>query len=340
MTISPQQLDGFREEEYSYVRDGRANNTSAHEIGHQLLNGNALWREDATPSESSDITNLMFRTDAGSSQDLDDVGQILSATVGGHDIIEHRKDGANEEQIARIHGNKGANNPGFVKHANYHDTHGDRADFDWVSDHRLIETLMDGGNGADHNAGVDFLVWEIGDIMPSQHKGPAQDDHDHGNLGCKAMQTGPCSLDLSAFTGDFFKTIDVVSNINLFADNDIDPNTGMVSDREKALDYHIPDFSTDLINWVSGELVNVFIPGWTKDTKQENYVARWATDIEAKYVRLSAVGAGVVGHDGNTQIDAIIAVDSKISPIPEPSSIFGILAIGGFGLMRLRKKSP
>ncbi len=34
----------------------------------------------------------------------------------------------------------GANNPGYVKHGEHVNTHGDRADFDWVSDQRIIES--------------------------------------------------------------------------------------------------------------------------------------------------------------------------------------------------------
>ena len=130
------------------------------------------------------------------------------------------------------------------------------------------------------------------------HKGPANDDHVHGGLG---------TLALGKFADEFFKTINVISNINLFADNDINTATGIVSDRSKALDYFVPDFSLDGITWEAGELVNVFIKGWTEATTQENYVGRFRTNLEAKFVRISAVGAGIVGHDGNAQIDAIIA---------------------------------
>ncbi len=326
---------------FSYVSDSRVNNTAAHEIGHMLLNDrSSFWDDDGTGGghTKTDKSNLMWGDGTQSATKLEEVGQKLSATVGGHDILEHRKDDAKQEQITRIHGNNE-----FVTHANYNDTHGDIADFDWVSDHRLIETLMGGGNGADHNPGVDFLIWEINapQVKPSQHKGPAQDKHDHGNLGCNPLQIGPCSLNLPAFNQPFFKTIDIVSNINLFADNDIDPTTGKISNREKALDYHIPDFSTDLKNWFPGTLLNVFTKGWTEDTKQEDYISRWTTDIDAKYVRLSAVGAGIVGHDGNTQIDAIIAFDSRVKSItvPEPSTIFGLATVLGLGTLFNRKGS-
>jgi hypothetical protein len=42
--------------------------------------------------ESRDTTNLMFFAGTRAAADLDDVGHRLSATVGGHDIIEHRTD--------------------------------------------------------------------------------------------------------------------------------------------------------------------------------------------------------------------------------------------------------
>jgi len=313
---------------YSFVRDVRANNTSAHELGHQLLNGNSLWKQADPATESTDKTNLMFLAGTESSADLDDVGQRLSPTVGGHDILEHQKDGVLQEQLARIHENGGPRNgvPAFVQHANYHDTHGDRADFDWVSDQRLIETLAAGGNGADHGAGIDFMVWEIADILASKHIGPDKDPHFHG-LG---------ELVRPRFNGLTFKSIDVFSNINRYADNDIDPATGAVSDTSKALDYLMPQFSTDMTNWVSGELVNVFVKGWNPVTAIDNYVARWTTDIDAKFVRVSAAGVGIVGHDGNTQIDAIIASAGRASPVPEPGTI--VLAGIGGGLLLMRAR--
>ena len=250
--------------------------------GHLLLNGNAALEGGRPASESSDTTNLMFRAGTESASDLDDVGQKLSATVGGHDIIEHRKDGAKEAQIFRMHANGRGQQPGFVHHANNNATHGDMADFDWVSDHRLIETLEGGGNGADHTAASTSSSGRSATSRPAA-QGAGERRPAHGGFG---------TLALGKFADEFFKTIDVISNINLFADNDINTATGMVSDRSKALDYFIPDFSLDGINWVAGELVNVFIKGWTEATTQENYVGRFRTDLEAKFVRISAVGVG------------------------------------------------
>ena len=306
---------------FSYVVDSRVFNTSAHEIGHQLLNGNALWDQHATPSESQDTTNLMFVAGTQSSTDLDDVGQMLSPTVGGHDIIEHRVDATTMGvQISRMHENGGPRNgiPAFVQHANFHDTHGDRADFDWVTDQRLIEAIAGGGNGADHSAGVDFLQWEInpGAVAASNHTGPSTDNHVHAGLG---------ELALDAFKGPYFKLVDVVSNINLYADNDINTATGAISARSKALDYHIPDFSEDGVTWFPGSLVSVFQQGWTPISNIENYIARWQTDIEAKFLRITGVGAAVVGHDGNTQIDAVIA------RVPEPESL--VLFFAALGIL-------
>lgn len=333
LSIMPSQVDGVNiKSPYSFVRDGRDKNTSAHELGHQLLNSDALWREDATPSESSDITNLMFRTNAGSAQTLQQVGQKLSDKTGGHDIIEHRMDGAKQAQIGRIHENGGARNgvPDFVQHKNYHDTHGDRADFDWVSDQRLIETIPNGGHGADHNPGVDFLTWEINPaaVGTSTHIGPDKDAHDHDNLG---------TLELNPYNMPFFNAVDVVSNINLYADNDIDLGTGDPSDRSKALDYHTPDFSVDGVTWIPGQLDKVFQQGWNPNTTIDDWVARWVTGVKAKYVRISGVGAGIAGHDGNTQIDAVIAAQA----VPEPPAFLllsaGALSVTGFARRRRKQ---
>lgn len=310
----------------SVVRDNRANNTVAHELGHMLLNGNALWSEHATASESSDTTNLMYVAGTQAAADLDDVGQMLSATVGGHDIIEHREGGANVSQIERMHGNLGANNPGFVKHQANVDTHGDKADFDWVSDHRLIEGIDGGGNGADANAGVDFLVWEINNaqVLSSQHQGPAADAHG------AAPSPHPGEFDLEGFSEESFHYIDVVSNINLYADNDIDTDTLAVSNREKALDY-ILQVSIDGASWFEPTLLNVFVEGWTEASDVENYLARFHTSQDVKFARVQALGAGVVGHDGNTQIDAIIVA------VPEPSSVVLALVAAVFSITCYRR---
>ena len=292
---------------YTYLRDNRANNTHAHEIGHMVFNGPVVHMQDpGDAAHSTDITNLMFTTDAGTSGQLNDVGPKINTAggnIGNHDILTG-------PQIEAIHGNPGANNPGYIKHGEHIATHGDRADFEWVTDHRTIES-MGSGNGADLRAGVDYLVWEIGGVDMSTHTGPTTDAHAHGGLG---------ELDLPAFAGNTFRTVDVVSNINRYADNgtDVDmPGDAELVRRSKALDYQTPQFSTDGNSWVNGSLVNVYKRGWTGRTDQEDYVARWSSPVDAKFVRIAASGVNVVGHDGNTQIDAVIAAPEVIPYTPK-----------------------
>ncbi len=292
ITLAPKSQGGGNP--YTYLRDNRKNNTMAHELGHMLFNGPVIHMQDpGDDAHSTDITNMMFTTDAGSSTNLTDVGPKIGA-IGNHDIITG-------PQIKAIHGNPGANNPGFIKHSNNIATHGDRADFDWVTDHRTIETIAGGSNGADLADGSDFLMWEInaGEVTPSGHSGPGGDAHVH-----KVPD-----LVRPGYAAPSFNTVDVFSNINRYADNDTPGGVGgnEAVRRVKALDYHVPEFSVDGTSWQAGSLVNVFRPGWTTGAFSDDFVARYSTDLEAQFVRIAAIGVDVVGHDGNTQIDAIIA---------------------------------
>jgi hypothetical protein len=143
-------------------------------------------------------------------------------------------------------------------------------------------------------------------------------------------------LNLGAFQGDFFRIVDIVTNVNLYADNDINTTTGAVSDRSKALDYHVPEFSANGTDWFPGTLVSVFQQGWTPISNIENYVARWQTDLNATFLRISGVGSGIVGHDGNTHIDAIIA------RVPEPCGfVLALVALlGSTSSSRRRRNQP
>jgi len=46
---------------------------------------------------------------------------------------------------------------------------------------------------------------------------------------------------------------------------------------------------------------------------QDNFIARWRTDLDARFVRIDAFSAAL-GHDGNTQIDAIMAFTAPEAP--------------------------
>ncbi len=83
--------------------------------------------------------------------------------------------------------------------------------------------------------------------------------------------------------------------------------------RDSVLDYLL-EFSVDGIGWVAGTVEEVFIDGWTFNSAAEDWVARWLSPVDAHFVRISKLITN--GHDGNTQIDAIIAAtafpDGKI----------------------------
>jgi len=103
------------------------------------------------------------------------------------------------------------------------------------------------------------------------------------------------------------------------------------------------EFSPDNVMWTSVlQPINVFIPGWTEKSNAENYIARWVSPFDAQYIRISAVVNGTDGHDGNTQIDAIIASQSRLTTVPEPSSLalFGAstVVLIGFALRKRRAR--
>jgi hypothetical protein len=215
--------------------------------------------------------------------------------------------------------------------------HGDRAEFDWVEDNKALETATTRG---DNHPGVDLLMWEIGPITTTdhQHNGGRVDvafDHMHDGWG---------TLPLDRFAGDFFRTVDIVSQIARYSDMDV--RSGEWSLRDSALDFRgcalnqlgcksnsfFPEFSNDGVDWFAGSLINVFIPGWTANSLAEDFVSRWVSPIDATLIRLQGFMAG--DHDGNVQIDAIIASRTILVTIGEPGTLLlfllGIAAAGLF----------
>jgi len=117
---------------------------------------------------------------------------------------------------------------------------------------------------------------------------------------------------------------------------DLDPTSLNWSARESALDY-ILQFSADGMNWVNGIPVNVFDLGWTAASQAEDFLARWNSPVDARFLRIQA-DTLVSEDDRNTQIDAIIVSQTLVGTIDEPPSVvlllFGSILV--FALARRR----
>jgi hypothetical protein len=117
-------------------------------------------------------------------------------------------------------------------------------------------------------------------------------------------------LNVGNYTGAWFNVVDVLSNIARYSDNDVSTATGNWSAGNSALDY-IVEFSEtgEFGTWQEGTLVDAFIDGWTDQSTADDMVARWAAPagMMAQFVEISAIPKDMFGHDGNAQIDAIIA---------------------------------
>ena len=297
-------LDGIAGTNDFGENDGNFNPPDAsHSRDPRNIVGNPQWDPGSTAGESG-AGNPPWNI----ANSIDVVGRAMSTNpdgspkVGGTNQIE-------KAQIQTVFSD--ADVAGWLQIPNDHGaSFGDRADFDWVEDNIVLE---DAAGRADNHPGFDYMVWEIGTIAASGHAG-----HDHDAWG---------ELVLNSFNGPFFRTVDVVSQIGRYIDTDIDA-AGNLSRREAALDYDTLEFSADGTNWSKGSLLNVFIPGWHPNLaiKPEDYVARWLSPIDARFVRVAA--SGLVGsHDRNVQIDAIIASQAALTTIPEPGT-FALLAIG------------
>ena len=294
---------------------GARSDTFAHELGHFLIDDQRFAGNNQCKTVHSGVaTDLMACGNRRTIPEEQQKGSGNTApsgpgqkvgNIGGLSLFDGEKlrpkGSAGAFDIPQIAGilDKASDGNSYVQRQDNGFTHGDRADFDWVEDNIPLELAGAGPGGdnlADNHDGVDFMIWEIGNIAASSHPNP---DHDHGDWS---------ELKLGRFNGNTFQIVDVISQIARYADMDVDAS-GQWSPKESALDYII-EFSSDSINWVRGTLNSVFEDGWTLASKAEDYVARWFTDIAAKFVRIAAQPLGG-NHDGNTQIDALIAGTAK-----------------------------
>jgi hypothetical protein len=294
------------------IFDNPKNDTLAHELGHFLLEnhefvnpsnkdhsplardlmGGGLTR--VPPSNEQKKPLLNFNT-APKDPGLKTIGSIGTTS---HFDAPVKLMGAGDP----IHQIEAAYRSTYISKVDRGFSYGDRAEFDWIEDNSNLEDKPH----ADYHPGTDDLVWDIRNLFP-----PAPDHlwqnpvnsklnimHDHGDW--------PKLLDIGSYKGDTFSIVDVISQIARYSDMDTEPTLGGGwSPRESALDYDIW-FSVDgLTNWTPGTLLAVFDDGWTEKSKADDYVARWAASTPSKFVKIKAKTGG--NHDGNTQIDAIIA---------------------------------
>lgn len=299
----------------SGIADQAVKSTFAHEIGHMLLNGNALHMEcaalpaDAGPSESCDPANFMYKT--GSDPNFSDIGR----TKGKIEAI----------QIDRIFANGGANNPGFVQKPDNSHAAGDRVDWDFVADQLNLEGRANGADNHNNGAGnhQEDLFWKIGTTVEPVHistntDGTFFDKHVHTGLG--QFPTTP------DFAGQSFRSVDVFSLITRYSDFEVDA-AGNPLLRERALDYNL-FFRGANGQTVPGTLIDVFTEGWTTNTQADNYLGRWLSPIDAVGIFIKA--AGLPTHEGTAQIDAVIASDAKVKDFGDaPDSYKTLLASNG-----------
>ena len=173
---------------------------------------------------------------------------------------------------------------------------GDRADFDWVQEHRPDETGVSYGGTNHPRPGV--LAWTIGPTSASAHASGGQ-PHGHS-----AAETPPGPLPELA-GGDFqdshFRVVDVFSVIAGGEDKDEGGR------REAALDYEL--WFVDLERGVSthGVPTVVFVPGWSEEADRDDFVARWVPATPGPWNAVVIDPPWAAGHDKITEIDGVRA---------------------------------
>ncbi|MEE9212575.1 MAG: PEP-CTERM sorting domain-containing protein, partial [Phycisphaeraceae bacterium] len=210
---------------------------------------------------------------------------------------------------------------------------GDRADFDWVQEHRPDE--VGGPGGSNHTVlGVPVIGamgWEIAPTMASPHTSGGVA---HGHSVAEAPPGALPELANIDYAFPSFTGADVFSIISGGEDTDVP------APREAALDYELWFVSIPLVGpavSVHGVPVTVFVPGWTAATTIDDYVARWVPApfvpppgfIGFNAIAIDPFGAAL-GHNEITEIDAI-----KVW-IPEPATLT-MLALGGLAVLLRRR---
>ncbi len=173
---------------------------------------------------------------------------------------------------------------------------GDRADFDWVQEHRPDETGVTYGGSNHPRPGA--MAWTIAPTTASPHR-TAGEPHGHS-----AAETPPGPLpELGGgdYRGDRFNVVDVFAAIARGEDEDSGGR------REAALDYDL--WFVDLVHGLSthGVVIAVFVPGWSEDAGSDDFVARWVPATAGAWNAVVIDPPFRFGHDKITEIDAVRA---------------------------------
>jgi hypothetical protein len=188
-------------------------------------------------------------------------------------------------------------------------------DWNFVADHRRLQTLNTANAMPDNHGGQDTLYWGIDPAGTGPGNDPTHDNSDLGTFG-----------NVGNYDGLAFRTVDVFGLTTRYSDYDQDG--GAFNLKESALDY---DLFFKLLNGtvVPGTPILDFQFGWTANTNADNYLLRWQSPGDAIGVFIEANNG--LNHEGVSQIDAIIASDF----VPEPAS--GALLVAGIGLSARRR---
>jgi hypothetical protein len=113
-----------------------------------------------------------------------------------------------------------------------------------------------------------------------------------------------------------------------------------LTDRNKALDYQVWFVESFSGRATPGIPVKVFVPGWTTDTPVDNYIARWVPGTGGRWDLVAIDEAPgpveVTGHDGNCEIDAVVATTStQVPALGTPGTAVLMLLLGCCALLAL-----
>ncbi len=187
---------------------------------------------------------------------------------------------------------------------------GDRADFDWVQEHRPDETGA--GAGGSNHQGPGALGWTIGAISPSPHRSGAKP---HRHSAAESPAGALPELAGAAFEGEHFNVVDVFAQI---ADGEDRDEGGR---REAALDYELWFVDLDRGLGTPGIPTVVFVPGWSEESAADDYVARWVPATPGSWNAVVIDPPFGSGHDQITEIDAVrAAAGSGLTvSVPDPA---------------------